>query len=187
MTSQCYKKTCPHQQIHWNVKIRQCRERSLVSFLLFLLYPVSCLLSHVSCLLSPISFLLSPFFQFPVSRLLSPVSSLLSLCFPSSFSCLSSLVSHLAVSWLLSTVSRLQCCKCCRVSDFMEQISGLGQFSDLNASSGHSGLEANNFLQTWSLADLEFSIYQLSWAKFELAISVFHSQNFQLCPTMQIS
>ena len=159
MTSHCCKKICPHQQIHWNVKIavffHQCRERSLVSFLLFLLHPVSCLLSPVSCLLSPIFCLLSPASLFPVSRLMWPVSSLLSLCFPSSVSCLlspasclSSLVSRLAVSCLMSTVSGLQCCKCCRfsgVSDFMEQISGLGQFSNLNALSWLSGLEANYF------------------------------------------
>ena len=89
MTSHCCKKICPHQQIHWNVKIavffHQCRERSLVSFLLFLLHPVSCLLSPVSCLLSPISCLLFPCFQSPVSCL---YCSLLSLCFPSSVSCL---------------------------------------------------------------------------------------------------
>ena len=102
MTSHCYKKICPHQQINWNVKIavifHQCRERSLVSFLLLLLYPVSCLLSPVSCFLSPISCLPSPCFLSLFSRLsvfllLSPVS------------CLSSLVSRLAVSCLLSHVS----------------------------------------------------------------------------------
>ena len=38
----------------------------------------------------------------------------------------------------------------------MEQIIGLGQFSDLNAFSGLSGLEANYFLFLF-LADMEFS------------------------------
>ena len=105
-----------------------CREPSLVSSLMSL---VSCLLSPVSCLPSP------------VSRLLSLVSCLLSLvsCLPSS------------VSYPLSPVSRLPCCKCCRFnllrysgsSDFMEQICRLGQFIDLNALSGLSGLKANFF------------------------------------------
>ena len=126
----------------------QCRERSLVSFLLFLLYPVSCLLSPVFCLLSPISCLLSPVSRLPVSSLLSLFSRLSVFLLLSPVSCLLSLFSCLSSCCFLSTVSRLQRCKCCRfsgVSDFMEQISGLGQFSDLNALSGLSGLEANYF------------------------------------------
>ncbi len=128
MTSHCCKKSAPINKFIEMSKsplfFHQCRERSLVSFLLFpvSLFPVSRLLSLVSCL--------------SVFLLLSPVSCLLSL-----FSCLSSCC-------FLSPVSRLQCCKCCRlsgVSDFMVQISGLGQFSNLNALSRLSGLEANYF------------------------------------------
>ena len=93
-------------------------------FLLSVQRTLSCLLSPVSCLLSPVSCLLSPVF-----------------CLPYSVSC------------PLSPVSRLPCCKCCRFnllrysgsSDFMEQICRLGQFIDLNALSGLSGLKANFF------------------------------------------
>ena len=136
MTSHCYKKICPHQQIHWNVKIAvifPSVQRTL-SRLLSLVSLVSCLMSPVSRLLLPVSHFLSPVSLFPVSRFLSPVSILPSLCFSSSVSCLLSLFSCLSSCCFLSTVSRLQRCKCCRfsgVSDFMEQISGLGQFSDL--------------------------------------------------------
>ena len=138
MTSHCYTKICPNQQIHWNVKNRRnfsiSAENpllSLVSFLLFRLYPVSCLLSPVSFLLSQISYLSSPVSRLSVFLLLSPVSCLLSQVF-----------------CLTPPVSRLPCCKCCifsGISDFIEQISVLGQFSDLNVLSGLSELKANFF------------------------------------------
>ena len=63
----------------------------------------------------------------------------------------------------------------------MEQIRRLlMEFSDPNALSGLSGLKAIFFKWTWSLADLDFSVFPFSWAKFELAIIVFHLLNFQL-------
>ena len=91
--------------------------------------------SLVSCLLSLVS----------VSCLLSPVS-----CLMSPVSCLTSPMLY---------------CKCCRFnlgrysgfSDFMEQICGLGQFSNLNPLSGFRGLKANFFL-----ADMKFSRHRHS-------------------------
>ena len=113
---------------------------NFADFFLSVQRTLSCLLSPVSCLLSPVSCLLSP-----VSRLLSPV-----FCLPSSVSC-----PH--VSCLTSPMLY---CKCCRFnlgrysgfSNFMEQICGLGQFSNLNPLSGFRGLKANFFL-----ADMKFS------------------------------
>ena len=121
---------------------------SPVSLVSCLMSPVSYLPSPASCLLSPVSHFLSPFFQSPVSSLLSPVSLFSFFCLLSPSSLLLCLNLLFPVSCLLSPVSRLQCYKCCRfseVSDFMEQITGLGQFSDLNALSRLSGLVANYF------------------------------------------
>ena len=117
----------------------------------------SCILSHVSCLQSPASCLPFPVSCSPVSSLPSHVSTVVSClsvflllspvsCLLSIFSCLSYCCFLSPVYCLTSPVSSLQCCKCSRFSgdsDFMEQISGLGPFSDLNALSGLSGLEAN--------------------------------------------
>ena len=109
---------------------------------------LSCLLSPFSCfacILSPVSCLLFPSFCLtsPISHLLSPVSLFSFSCLPSLVSCLKS-----SVSRPLSPVSRLPCCTCfifSGISDFIEQISVLGQFSDLNVLSGLSELKANFF------------------------------------------
>ena len=65
-------------------------------------------------------------------------------------------------------------------SHFMEQISGLLQFGDLNALSGLELIGLEFLLRTWSLADLYLNVSLFSWAKFELAISIFYPLNFQL-------
>ena len=59
----------------------------------------------------------------------------------------------------------------------LTKISGLGQFSDLNSLSGSKEFF---FKRIWSLADLYFSVFTFIWAKFQLAISVFHPLNFRL-------
>ena len=117
------------------------------------LSPVSCPTPTVSRLLSPIFCLLSH-----ISHLMSPVSCPLS-----------------PVSRPLSPVSRLLCCKCCKFNWF--RFNGFGGLFTLSALK-------QIFKQTCTLysnvADFDFSVSPFSWAKFELAISIFHPQNFQL-------
>ena len=169
----------------------------LLSHVFFLTLPVTGLLSHVYCLISPVSCLLSHVscLTYPVSCLLShvtglPVSCLLSLC--QLFPCLpvyclrlqshvSSLRSH--ISSLTAPVSRLQspvshllrgkglCGADCQwfsgFSGLVEWISGLWQFSGLNALK-------HIFLTDMKFSDFLYALAALFW------IRVFHQLNFQL-------
>ena len=51
----------------------------------------------------------------------------------------------------------------------MEQISGLGQFSNLNALSGLSGLKPKKISPTCNLVDLDFSVFPITVAELNLS------------------
>ena len=125
----------------------------------FLISPFSCLLSPVACIFSYVSFLQSPVWA--VSRL--PIS-----CLPSS-------VSRLPSPHLLSPVSRLPS----PFSFLLSNVSRAVSAADLI----HKDLADLSVL--WSkltdLSNLAFlRLGPFGWAKFELAINIFHPLNFPL-------
>ena len=126
----------------------------------------------------------SPFARFScilshVFSLLPPVSRLLTLCFPSSASCLSSLVSRLAVSCLTLT-SPMLTVSAADLAILWSKLADLGNLAILAD-------WKQKFLATWSLADLEFNVSPFSWAKFELGNSAFHLLNFQFAVANNVS
>ena len=172
---------------------------SLLSHISCLTFPVSHLLSHFSCLTSSISCLMPP-----VSRILFPISRFL---FPVSVSCLllpvSRLLSH--VSCFLSPVYCFSCLLLSPVSRLHSPVSTLpppvtaadlihnelavlcSKLADLGNLAFLALLadwEKKKIQRTWNLADLGFSAFPFSWAKFELAISHLH---FSLgCPNFAL-